>query len=516
VEVMMSYNRFEMDQYDFRQKLLNDKHRPKYHFLPPEGSWNDINGTFFHKGRYHLGYLRKIENDNGLKGSAHVFSSWGHISSRDLVHWVYHPTSISDRGEPGSGYERGYIASGSSLMDKNGVPTIFANVRGRGMFVFQSDDDLEHWRRLTEEPVVWEDDPRFPECWTHVMDSDCWLEGDTYYALLGQKNHRPGFEGDSTGLFSSQDMIHWQYEHPFYKSDRRWTEEIEDCACPNFFPFGKKYMLVMHTHLPYIKCQYYIGDYRDHVFYPEQNGQLSYPAALLGGPRFMLDGKGRRLFWGWIRDPRPVGEYGWNGIMTLPWHFTPRPDNGLAISPVEELNILRYDALYLPDEHLRDEERPLPIHSECMELKLRLKPEDAETFGIKLLCSEDGQEETVVTYNRKSNCFVIDFSHASRDRSIRYEVFFRGSFPWAGSLKLPSNCFAVSQTIPYPLGERTGIDLDIFVDQSVIEIFVNSEICMVQRIYPMASDGGVRIFSHGGGTAFSAIEKWEMEATNPW
>ena len=85
-----------------------------------------------------------------------------------------------------------------------------------------------------------------------------------------------------------------EYVGPFYKSDRKWTEEIEDCACSNFFPFGDKYMLLMHTHRPYGKAQYYIGRYENERFYPEINGQLSRLGAMVAGPETLLDDRGRR------------------------------------------------------------------------------------------------------------------------------------------------------------------------------------------------------------------------------
>ena len=31
--------------YKLREKLVTDNYRPRYHFLPPEGKWNDMNGS---------------------------------------------------------------------------------------------------------------------------------------------------------------------------------------------------------------------------------------------------------------------------------------------------------------------------------------------------------------------------------------------------------------------------------------------------------------------------------------
>ncbi|HIB89318.1 TPA: hypothetical protein EYO57_19360 [Candidatus Poribacteria bacterium] len=61
------------------------------------------------------------------------------------------------------------------------------------------------------------------------------------------------------------------------------------------------------------------------------------------------------------------------------------------------------------------------------------------------------------------------------------------------------------------------VHFDIFVDKSVIEIFVNSEICIVQRVYPMRPDSQqVRFFCKDGLITVKNIVKWEMDATNAW
>jgi len=61
------------------------------------------------------------------------------------------------------------------------------------------------------------------------------------------------------------------------------------------------------------------------------------------------------------------------------------------------------------------------------------------------------------------------------------------------------------------------LNLDIFVDKSVIEIFVNGDICIVQRVYPMRGDSKqVRLFTNDHQIRARNIVKWEMGATNPW
>ena len=267
-------------------------------------------------------------------------------------------------------------------------------------------------------------------------------------------------------------------------------------------------MLLMHTHHPFNKCQYYIGHYENETFYPEINGQLSHRGSILSGPETLIDDKGRRLFWGWIGDARDADRYGWQSIMTLPWHLKPTSDNRLNIEPASELQSLRYNPFQVGDLFLEagQEITVDGLASDCMELKLTIEPHSAERFGLKLFCSPDLEEETVIRYDAKQQTFVVDFENASTDKTLSYRC---------GREVLESGGF--KQTVPFALGDDQALELDIFVDRSVIEIFVNAEVCIVQRVYPMRPDSKeVRLFCEDGRIAVRNIVKWEMDATNPW
>jgi len=548
------FNDHLMKSYELREKLVSDPLRPTYHFLPPEGRWNDINGAVYWNGRYHIGYLQKISHDpdkveaDPRTGRVWDFSSWQHVSSRDLLHWRYHKASIR---EDFPGYKGAYFNSGD-VMDFMDIPTIILNDPRRGICIYQShDENLDEWVPLPENPVIpinsenttnnllqgsrgWNKD--FPE--VVIFDPSGWKEGDTYYALIGNKNFRPGFEGDTVSLFKSADLKDWQYVGPFYKSDRKWTSEEEDCACSNFFPFGEKHMMVMHTHKPFAKSQYYIGTYKDEQFYPEIHGQLSWFGSLLAGPETLLDDNGRRIYWGWLADARSIPQtfkgprensaypegwetIGWSSVMTLPRHFDIGPNNTLLIKPVEELKNLRYDhrdcgniTLDTGQEQIID-----GIFSDCMEINLSFKANKSSAFGVKLLHSDVSGEETIVTYDRSQSAFIIDFSKASLNENLNYRespinttnasVNTGESGPWQHGYR--------KQFIPYQLPEDSDLSMEIFIDKSILEIFVNSEICLTQRIYPTHVDSKhFSLFTNDAPVEVENIQKWEIDATNPW
>ena len=179
----------------------------------------------------------------------------------------------------------------------------------------------------------------------------------------------------------------------------------------------------------------------------------------------------------------------------------------LKIDPVDELTGLRFDEATVDDlmVHAGEEKVVEELCSDCMEVKLTILTGDAGEFGIKLLCSPDGEEQTTVAYDRNAQDFVIDFARASTDISLEY--------PKPIDSRIPQ----LRQIVPYPLKKGGALHLDIFVDRSVIEIFVNSRICLIQRIYPAREDSRqFRLFSRDASIVVKDIVRWRMDATNPW
>src|SRR3954468_16198217 len=84
--------------------------RPVYHFTPEKNWTNDPNGLIYLDGAYHL-YNQQNPYENKW---GHM--SWGHATSKDLIHWSHLPIAISEKID---NKDTTWIFSGCAVQDKN-------------------------------------------------------------------------------------------------------------------------------------------------------------------------------------------------------------------------------------------------------------------------------------------------------------------------------------------------------------------------------------------------------------
>ncbi|MCF7818327.1 MAG: GH32 C-terminal domain-containing protein, partial [Kiritimatiellales bacterium] len=73
-----------------------------------------------------------------------------------------------------------------------------------------------------------------------------------------------------------------------------------------------------------------------------------------------------------------------------------------------------------------------------------------------------------------------------------------------------------STTAPLDLLPDEPIQLRIFVDRSVVEVFANDRQAVAKLHGYAAGDVGVCLFSKGGQMKVRELKAWTMAASNPW
>lgn len=461
-----------------RASLSNDPHRPQYHFSAPANWLNDPNGLIQWRGQYHLFYQHNP--DAPVWGNIH----WGHAASDDLIHWSDLPIALSPSED---GPDRNGCWSGCAV-DNDGVPTlVYTGVFPEVQCIATSSDGLLTWKKHPTNPVI----ASSPE---HIdvvgfRDPYVWRKDGCWYMALGT-----GIKdvGGAVFLYKSKDLIRWDYVNPILVGDKNSTGEMWEC--PSVFPLGNKYVLLVSI-FPRAGTYYFIGSYDGNRFTPELQGPLDLGTYFFA-PQTLLDDQGRRTMLGWIwegRNDEAQRAAGWAGIQSVPRQLTLLPDGTLGIEPVVELQMLRGTAYHLSDIELSPTSLTVlrDVQTNCLEIIAEVDPGDAEKCGIKVCCSPDGEEQTLIAYDHKANRLVIDSSQSSLREDVYRAV-------QGGTLAL-----ANSETLK----------LHIFLDRSVIEVFANGRACLTSRIYPSRVDSlGVELFAHGGSAKLQAISIWKMQS----
>ena len=462
-----------------------DQHRPTYHFLPPANWMNDPNGLIQWRGRYHLFYQY---NPNGaFHGTIH----WGHAVSDDLVYWQDLPIALAPT--PG-GPDKDGVYSGCAL-DRDGVPTLmYTGVRPQVQCIAEaadpSDPDLVAWRTHPSNPVI-PDSPDGMEV-EGFRDPFVWREDDGWYCVVGS-----GIvgEGGNILLYRSSDLVTWEYLHELCRGTIEETGRMWEC--PNFFPLGDKHVLLISP-IPLRKVLYLVGEYRDHRFRPERTGIVD-DGGCYYAPQVMLDERGRRLMWGWLRENREVETQkaaGWSGVMSVPTELSLTADGRLALRPVPELAALRgahraWTGLDLSGGG----PNPLAdLSGDHLEIELTVELGGAAEVWLSVLRSPDGAEETRIVYDGGAGQLWIDRERASLDPEPSRER--RGA--------------AVQLAADGTLGLR------VFVDGSVVEVFAADGTCLTSRVYPTRPDSpGIALGARGGRARARCVDAWEMRSIWP-
>ena len=154
-------------------------------------------------------------------------------------------------------------------------------------------------------------------------------------------------------------------------------------------------------------------------------------------------------------------------------------------------------------------ESKLPdFQGDAFELDMTIDPGSASNFGVKIRCSPNGEEETIISYNTKKKSIIIDFEKSTLDTSITYQNYI---FREEGRKTI------TQQVAPFEIKPGEKVNFHIFADRSIVEVFVNDRICVTQRIYPTRDDSqGIKLFAEGGEAQIPELSVWKMQPSNPW
>ena len=384
---------------DLSSKSEIQKHQLSYHIVPPQGLLNDPNGLIQYKGIYHV-FFQWNQHD-----TVHKNKSWGHVTSKDLVHWEYHAAAL----EPNDWYDKDGVYSGSAVT-LNGKLYLFytGNVRG-------AEGKRESYQCLavSEDGFQFEKKgPLFkhPDSYTgHVRDPKVWQDKEgTWWMVLGaQKNDLSG----DTILYQSTNLMDWEFKGSFMEEKFSLGYMWE---CPDVLRFKEKDVFVFSPQGLEAKEKqfqniyqtgYLTGELSSTGKFKQDNGEFKEldRGFEFYAPQTFTDDTGRVILFGWVgvmypevEAAVPTRKDGWLHALSIPREVT--YSNGiLRQQPVVELEKLRQ-----PNPTVIDEAAQQMIALSSLQSELLMDWENApKEFFLQI------REDVAIQYSHKTNRFVV-------------------------------------------------------------------------------------------------------------
>lgn len=435
-----------------------DHLRPHYHVMPNTSWTNESYGLTYYQGKYHL-FSQKNPNSPTL-----YFMHWGHYSSPDLVSWKEERIALA----PQPGFSDFGTWSGTTVFDENGKPVIcYTGVDGQkagiGM-AFPLDDSLIEWETAPQNPVI----PNPPSGFLHMdfRDPYIWKEGNTYYMIVGS-----GLQNNGGGIlfsYKSTDLLNWNSILPIYQNTsfltcgRFWempamikfeTGDYAFVATPQFA--GKPAETV-----------YWLGSFANDKFTPYENEpkKFEHLTRHLLSPSFGYDEAGRLTYIGIVPEDRNVNDQiaaGWRQTLSLPRVARLLENGRIGHYPHPNLCRLRQDNIHIEHRTIGPGTNfNLPeIEGNQYEIEAVLVPETGTRFSLQVLKNASASLFTDINFDRNINRLGLNRTLSS----------------------------------PYPTTEDNRFDnyvfgdtvhLRVYVDHSIIEVFVDNLTVISARVYP--------------------------------
>ena len=404
------------------------------------------------------------------------------------------------------------------------------------MVAVSSDPLLLNWEKLTGKAVIPAKSPNNDSLSYSVFDPSIWKKDDYYYSLSAGRSYTgPGGKPVRADyLFRSKDLEDWEYLHEFVEDDR-FTLIGDDGACPYFWPIGNKYILNFFSHMS--GGQYLLGDYdkKNDKFLATSAGKFNHGATSPAGvhaPSATPDGKDGVIV---IFNMNPGKDTeGWNQIMTLPRRLTLMPNEVLHQEPAGDFSVLRYDGQHVSNMTLPGNKEVLleKIKGNTIEILAEIDPMDSELIELDVLISPDREEYTrIIFYKEKGFSDGLNYAseagtarmpeglltlvtgkeHESVGRGTRESII---SIESSNSSILPDVSVRPPEMAPFLLEPNENLNLRVFIDKSVVEVFANGKQVVAMRIYPGREDSlGVSLRSRGNKDAkLVSLDAWQMKS----
>jgi beta-fructofuranosidase len=332
------------------------------------------------------------------------------------------------------------------------------------------DDDLITWRKSPANPVLTET----LHGGKKIYDwRDPFIFHDRKQVFLvagGNLNEAKGGEA-VVNIYEAQNpaLTQWKYRGVLF----HLPPEARTAECPNFFQIGDRWVLFVS---PYGKVEYFVGDFDPETcrFHPRAEGLVDCGPNFYA-PNTMQVPDGRRIMWGWVNGF--PGGHGWNGCLSGPRLLTLSSDDRLQQAPVPQLGKLRGHVTRSAGGTFSDEGMLFQLPpTNALEIFLELTLGAADHIDLSLQSDKDKEAPITMRFS-------------------------------ATEFKMPD-----TQTAIVPLKKNSPLKVRLFLDRSVLEIFINQTVCATRTIMPLGEAPFLRLRASGGSAKAKRLLAWPMKS----
>lgn len=438
----LPYNKWDAETLlDLQAEAANSPYQMHYHLHPISGLINDPNGFSYFNGEYHLFY------QSYPFGAVHGLKSWVHFKSNDLVHWI----------------NLGLAVKPDSKADSHGAYSGSAReIDGKLFLMYTGNHRDENWVRTPYQIGAWMDKDgkvkdktilfKNPKHITeHFRDPQILKQGDTYYAILGAQDKAE--KHGHIDVWKSKDLKNWEELGFLDMGTDPMGYMIE---CPNivrvdghvvviFCPQGLDKKIAKYEDI--YSDMYIIADdidFENHkLINPGKLHNLDkgfdvYATQAFNAP----DGKAYEISWVGLPDTTyPTDDENWANCLSQVKELAIK--NGKLIQrSVKAMNDLHTDEKEVSDQVITEKA------GQQYELKLTIKAN--QKGKLHLAANTDLTGGLQINFDTENGKLILDRSKTDCQVSVDY-----------------------GETRETDLTKNSDLKLDIFVDHSLIEIFVN-------------------------------------------
>lgn len=458
--------------YSFNIDYSADSNRPTYHAIPDYGWANESYGLIYQGNKYHMFY-QKNEVFLGISQQ-----NWGHFTSTDLVNWNEQNAVLW----PTLGWDNFGIWSGDAIILQDGTPAVvYTGVNGikAGIGTATSTDNYNTLVKNPNNPVI----AGAPsDVNMDFRDPYVWFKDGKYHMIIGSG---VSSTGGNVVYYSSTNFNTWTYGGIAFQGNKANGEGgFWEMPIVYEFPNGKEMLLVQKTPdaTPAVTF-YWIGQFENGKFTPDfttpkkfevVNGFLS--------PTVTKDTNGQITAIGIIPDEVNAQfqmQQGWANLFSVPQVWELDASNDVIIKPHPNLNSLRgnatsFNALSITDggsNYLNN------YNSRHFEMEATINTGTANIIGFIFGKTPNNEESYKVYYDMTTQEWVVDASNSSLSSQVRRDIR-KGA---------------------YAITPGSTITVRVFIDGSVLEVFVNNKSHFTGRFFPtFANATGVDLFAIGG------------------